>query len=349
MRALRGVANAALRRAAHVLSPSAYLRELALGWGLDPARVIVVPEPGPAVAGAPPRESCAPARRRRHVLAFAGRLTDAEGARCRARRGRATCRACRCSSPATGRSAGARARRARARSRRPRAVPRRRLARRRARLFRAADAALLSSAWENFPHTVVESLAVGTPVIATAVGGVPEVVRDGVNGLLVPPADAGRAAAAIARFFDDPALRTAACGPRPRRRSPHLAEEPLLRADRSAARGGCRAMRRLLMAGRTRYALPLSPRSRSGSSTRSRRSSTCACSPPRRGARRRRRALPPRPSRSPVLDGPLFYAALPVPRRARAAAAPARRRARPGRAGTALALLGRRLAGAASR
>ena len=48
---------------------------------------------------------------------------------------------------------------------------------------------VLSSAWENFPHTVVEALAVGCPVIATAVGGVPEVVRDGENGLLVPAGD----------------------------------------------------------------------------------------------------------------------------------------------------------------
>ena len=43
-------------------------------------------------------------------------------------------------------------------------------------LFRAADASLLSSAWENFPHTVVEALAVGTPVIATRTGGVAEVL-----------------------------------------------------------------------------------------------------------------------------------------------------------------------------
>ena len=56
-------------------------------------------------------------------------------------------------------------------------------------LFRAADASLLSSTWENFPHTVVEALAVGTPVVATAVGGVPELVRDGENGLLVSVGD----------------------------------------------------------------------------------------------------------------------------------------------------------------
>jgi len=74
-------------------------------------------------------------------------------------------------------------------------------------LFRAADASLLSSSWENFPHTVVEALAVGTPVLATRVGGVSEVVRDGENGLLVPAGDRDALAASIRRFFDDDALR----------------------------------------------------------------------------------------------------------------------------------------------
>jgi glycosyltransferase involved in cell wall biosynthesis len=74
-------------------------------------------------------------------------------------------------------------------------------------LLAAADALLLSSTWENFPHAVVESLAVGTPVIAAAVGGVSEIVEDGVNGLLVPPQDPAALAAAIRRFFEDEALR----------------------------------------------------------------------------------------------------------------------------------------------
>ena len=54
-------------------------------------------------------------------------------------------------------------------------------------LLAAADAEVLSSGWENFPHSLVEGLAVGTPVIATGVGGVREIVTDGENGLLVPP------------------------------------------------------------------------------------------------------------------------------------------------------------------
>ena len=82
-------------------------------------------------------------------------------------------------------------------------------------LLRAADAALLSSSWENFPHMVVEALAVGTPVIATDAGGVTEILRDEENGLLVPMGDADALAAAIQRYFDDPELeaRLRAAGP----------------------------------------------------------------------------------------------------------------------------------------
>ena len=76
-------------------------------------------------------------------------------------------------------------------------------------LFRAADASILTSAWENFPHTVVEALAVGTPVIATAVGGIPEIVLDGENGLLVPAHDVDALVAAIERVLRDDGLRAA--------------------------------------------------------------------------------------------------------------------------------------------
>ena len=50
-------------------------------------------------------------------------------------------------------------------------------------------------------------MAVGTPVLATNVGGVPEIVEDGRNGLLVPPNDPKAMAAAISRFFGDAGLR----------------------------------------------------------------------------------------------------------------------------------------------
>jgi glycosyltransferase involved in cell wall biosynthesis len=74
-------------------------------------------------------------------------------------------------------------------------------------LFRAADAAILSSSWENFPHAVVEALAAGTPVIATRAGGVAEVVHDEVNGLIVSADDAEALGAAVRRFAGDTELR----------------------------------------------------------------------------------------------------------------------------------------------
>jgi glycosyltransferase involved in cell wall biosynthesis len=74
-------------------------------------------------------------------------------------------------------------------------------------LFRAADAPILTSSWENFPHTVVEALAAGTPVLAMDVGGVAEVVRDGENGLLVPAGDTVGLGEAVRRYFGDESLR----------------------------------------------------------------------------------------------------------------------------------------------
>jgi glycosyltransferase involved in cell wall biosynthesis len=73
-------------------------------------------------------------------------------------------------------------------------------------LIAAADVFALSSESEALPVVLIEAMAVGTPVVATAVGGVGDVVLDGRTGLLVPPRDAQALAAAIARIIDDPAL-----------------------------------------------------------------------------------------------------------------------------------------------
>ena len=75
------------------------------------------------------------------------------------------------------------------------------------RVVAGADAGLLSSAWENLPHSAVEALSVGVPMVATAVGGVPEVVRDGDNGLLVSPGRPDQLAAAMRRLLDESGLR----------------------------------------------------------------------------------------------------------------------------------------------
>jgi glycosyltransferase involved in cell wall biosynthesis len=209
IKALRAARDFALRRAAHVVAPSAFLRELALGWGLPADKVTVVPNAFPPV---PPLRAADEVRGELGLegplLALAGRINpqkaldvalealaavegpslalagdgpEREGLEARARE----------------LGLGGRVRFLGARTREQVLD-----------LFGAADASLLSSSWENFPHTVVEALAVGTPVLATRVGGVAEVVRDGENGLLVEPGDPDALAEAIRCFLDDEELRT---------------------------------------------------------------------------------------------------------------------------------------------
>jgi glycosyltransferase involved in cell wall biosynthesis len=60
---------------------------------------------------------------------------------------------------------------------------------------------------EGLPQVLLEAMAVGVPIVATAVGGVPAALGHGQRGVLVPPADAGAAAAALERLAARPALR----------------------------------------------------------------------------------------------------------------------------------------------
>jgi glycosyltransferase involved in cell wall biosynthesis len=64
-------------------------------------------------------------------------------------------------------------------------------------LLGAFDVAAMSSDFEGTPLFVFECMAAGTPLVATAVGGVPDVIEDGRTGILVPPRDPGRLAEAI--------------------------------------------------------------------------------------------------------------------------------------------------------
>ncbi len=75
------------------------------------------------------------------------------------------------------------------------------------RAFSAADIFALPSHAETISQTAVEALACGTPVVAFAVGGVPEVVRHGETGLLARPRDVAELAQAMLTLADDPSLR----------------------------------------------------------------------------------------------------------------------------------------------
>jgi glycosyltransferase involved in cell wall biosynthesis len=73
-------------------------------------------------------------------------------------------------------------------------------------LLRRADVFVLSSNSEGLPLSILEAMAARLPVVASNVGGVPEVVVDGDTGLLVPPGDPQSLAAAIERLLEDPVL-----------------------------------------------------------------------------------------------------------------------------------------------
>jgi glycosyltransferase involved in cell wall biosynthesis len=210
---LRRTRTAALGRAAHIFCPSTYLRDIAASWGLATAHLSVLPNAAPAVNGLPERDAArGELGFHRPTFAFAGRLTAQKslddllvalaavpGADLAIlgdgpERGRLERSATELGLDGRVRFLGS--------------APRDGVLR----LFRAADAAVLSSSWENFPHTVVEALAVGTPVVATSVGGVPEIVVDGVNGLLVRPGAPAELATALRRLVEEPTLRAGLAG-----------------------------------------------------------------------------------------------------------------------------------------
>jgi glycosyltransferase involved in cell wall biosynthesis len=76
-----------------------------------------------------------------------------------------------------------------------------------AQCLREASVFVLPSYQEALPMAVLEAMAAGLPIIATSVGGIPEVVRDGHNGYLVRPGDVDSLTARMAALAGDPALR----------------------------------------------------------------------------------------------------------------------------------------------
>jgi glycosyltransferase involved in cell wall biosynthesis len=74
-------------------------------------------------------------------------------------------------------------------------------------LLSACDLFVLASDWEGASVAVIEAMAARLPVVATAVGGVPELVENGVTGVLTPAGDAAALAGALAELARDPARR----------------------------------------------------------------------------------------------------------------------------------------------
>lgn len=195
---LQWIRDWSVRRAAYVVCPSEYIAERAAAWRGTSDGIAVLPNPAPDASEAVPFELSS----ERPLVAFAGRLTAAKnlGVALHAvgRLPDATLVVA-----GDGEERAQLERLAGARVQFLGARPRDEVLG----LLAAADVAVLPSAWENFPHAAVEALAMGTPVVATRVGGVPEIVRDGENGLLVDAGDADAFAAALERVLRDDDLR----------------------------------------------------------------------------------------------------------------------------------------------
>ncbi len=74
-------------------------------------------------------------------------------------------------------------------------------------VYRGAAVCLVPSNYENFPYTCLEAMACGRPVVGSAAGGIPEMITDGSDGLLVPPGRPAALAAAVVRLLADDRLR----------------------------------------------------------------------------------------------------------------------------------------------
>jgi glycosyltransferase involved in cell wall biosynthesis len=201
VRVLKALRNAALRRARTIVAPSTYLAEIAGGWGLRGGEIHVLTNPTP-----PPRDVEAE-ELPQGTFVFVGRLTRAKDLGT-AIAALALAPEARLVIVGDGPDRVELERVAAGSTAADRIEFRGSLSRDDAlRVVAGAEAGLLSSAWENLPHSAVEALSVGVPVVATSVGGVPEVVRDGENGLLVPPGRPDELAAALRRLLEEPGLR----------------------------------------------------------------------------------------------------------------------------------------------
>ncbi len=146
------------------------------------------------------------------------------------------------------------------------------------RLMLAASVVAVPSRWyENQPMVVLEALSRGVPVVASALGGLPELIQPGVTGSLVPPNDPAALAAALAPFVADPVVRYVDASSRPGVRA-HRASPPSATSSASTpptprqARRSWPAPQREASAGRVHRAARGAGNDRRGSSTTSRRS-----------------------------------------------------------------------------
>jgi glycosyltransferase involved in cell wall biosynthesis len=185
-------------RVDHFVSPSAFLRDRVVDGGLPADRVSVLPNPVVAAPSPRGRPTGPP------VVVYASRLVAEKGVDCLLDASRSFAAGTRLRMIGSGRMAS----QVRARVAAERLpvdvqgpLPPTDVAEH---LREAAVAVLPALWWENCPMAILEAAALGVPVVASDVGGIPELVTNGRTGLLVPPGDPDALAGAVNRLVDHP-------------------------------------------------------------------------------------------------------------------------------------------------
>ena len=109
--------------------------------------------------------------------------------------------------------------------------------------YQGASVLALPTLFDSAPTVLVEAMACGVPVVSTTVGGIPDLVDDDVEGLLVPPADLAAFTSALDRVLGDP-VRAKAMGEAGRARVEHTLNWPALAARTSEILESARTLRR---------------------------------------------------------------------------------------------------------
>lgn len=198
----------ALRLSRSVIVPSEHVKRLVLGWGIAPEKVHLILNAAPPEKNLPPNQHTARAALglplNQPLLLSVGRLTAVKGVDVSIRALAQIPRAL-LAIIGAGEEKEALESLAEVCGVRDRVIF---LGRREHRevitAMRACDIFLLSSHTEGLSHVLLEALSEGRPAVATHVGGNPEILTDGENGLLAPPNDPAALAQAVRRILEDP-------------------------------------------------------------------------------------------------------------------------------------------------
>lgn len=230
--ARRLVQNFAARRADRIITPSEYLRDIVAGWGIAREKIAVVYNGYTLPSSLPSREE---ARMRLGltgtIMLSVGRLVPWKGFSMlidavadMAPEAPELCLLIAGSGPEEERlRQKIRKQGADARARLLGAVPHEILMS----YFAASDLFVLNSGYEGMPHTLLEAMSVGVPVIATRVGGNPELIRDGTDGILIEYDNMRELKDAIRILVRDPAARSV-MGGRARARAREFTKEKMI-------------------------------------------------------------------------------------------------------------------------